>query len=74
MRKLLFHLIWGKKIMFYTEILTGKVDLWIFFTRFTVEKTRQTTFSCQNFSVESGKKKLKCQQHPVFPGGHPSKY
>ena len=25
-------------------------------------------------SQEKNEKKFKCQQHPVFPGGHPSKY
>ena len=37
--------------MFYTEILTRKVELWI--TRFTCEKTPQHNFSSQNFSVEN---------------------
>ena len=41
-----------EKITFYTEILTRKVELWIFFTRFTCEKTSQNNFSCQNLSVE----------------------
>ena len=41
-----------EKITFYTEILTRKVELWIFFTRFTHEKTQQNNFSRQNFSVE----------------------
>ena len=37
-----FHL---KKLTFYTEILTRKVELWMFFTRFTHEKTPQINFS-----------------------------
>ena len=41
------------KITFYTEILTWKVELWIFSTRFTHEKTPQNYFSWQNFSVEN---------------------
>ena len=39
--------------MLYTEILTRKVELWIFPTRFTPEKTPQNNFSSQNFSVEN---------------------
>ena len=39
--------------MLYTEILTRKVELWIFSTRFTREKTPQNNFSSQNFSVEN---------------------
>ena len=39
--------------MLHTEILTRKVELRIFFTRFTREKTPQNNFSCQNFSVEN---------------------
>ena len=34
-----------EKITFYTEILTQKVELWIFFTRLTHEKTPQNNFS-----------------------------
>ena len=39
--------------MLYTEILSRKVELWIFSTRFTREKTPQNNFSSQNFSVEN---------------------
>ena len=42
-----------EKITFYTEILSRKVELWIFSTRFTPEKTPQNNFSSQNFSVEN---------------------
>ena len=41
-----------KKITFYTEILTRKVELWIFSLVSLVKKTPQNNFSCQNFSVE----------------------
>ena len=34
--------------MFYTEILTQKVELWIFFTRFIREKTPQNNISVEN--------------------------
>ena len=47
-----FHLI-NEKIMFYTEILTQKVELWIFSTCVTHDKTPQNNFSCQNFSIEN---------------------
>ena len=54
---------------------------WCSILRFWQEKLnceffspRQNNFSCQKLSVENRKKKLICQQHPVFPGGHPSKY
>ena len=37
--------------MFYTEILTCKVELWIIFS--LEKKTPQKNFSGQNFSVEN---------------------
>ena len=40
-----------KKITFYTEMLTRKVELWIFSLISLVKKTPQNNFSCQNFSV-----------------------
>ena len=42
-----------EKIMFYTEILTRKVELWIFSLVSLVKKTPQNNFSSQNFSVEN---------------------
>ena len=49
---LLFHVIW-KNYVLYAEILTRKVELCFFFTRFTHEKSPQNNFSCQNFGVEN---------------------
>ena len=43
-----------EKITFYTEILTQKVELWIFFfTRFTLKQHHKTTFLSKNISVEN---------------------
>ena len=42
-----------KKIMFYTEIFTRKVDFAYFFTRFAHENRRQIYFSHQNCSVKN---------------------
>ena len=39
--------------MFYTEILTQKVELWLFPLVSHVKKRPQNNFSCQNFSVEN---------------------
>ena len=36
-----FSISFEKNITFYTEILTLKVELWIFFTRFSREKRPQ---------------------------------
>ena len=49
----LFHLIWKNYVLYYTEILTRKVELWIFSNRFNCERTPQNNFSSQNFSVEN---------------------
>ena len=42
-----------EKITFYTEILTWKVELWIFSLVSLEKKTPQNNFSSQNFSVEN---------------------
>ena len=42
-----------EKITFYTEILTRKVELWIFSLVSLVKKKSQNNFSCQNYSVEN---------------------
>ena len=53
MEKLLSYLgyfsISFEKITLYTEILTRKVELWIFFTRYTREKTPQNQLFLSKF-------------------------
>ena len=39
-------------VIFYTEILTGKVVLWCFFSSETSQKNPQFNFSSQNLSIE----------------------
>ena len=39
-------------VIFYTEILTRKVDLQPFFTGETIKKNKQINFSGRNFSAE----------------------
>ena len=50
--------------MFYTDILTKKVELWIF--SLTREKTPQNNFSSQNFSVENDYFELKISNMNPF--------
>ena len=39
-----FFVVYVKIVIFYTEILTGKVVLWCFFTSVTSEKIHNSTF------------------------------
>ena len=45
-------LIMQKIVIFYTEIFTGKIVLWCFFSSEMSEQNPQFNFSSQNLSIE----------------------
>ena len=57
-------------VIFYTEILTGKVVLWCFFSE-TNEKNPQFNFSSQDLSIERNFFQMRWKSNqditPTFP-------